>query len=87
MPKGGFVNCVLRARSKNYASSLETDLQALATPFKKNKLNGKVLSISVDRSQLPTLLSKVFELGFYDKYSFHLDNDEDDDYSTSASLP
>lgn len=42
------------------------------------KLNGANYHFDVDISCWETVLEKVFEISFFEKYSFHLENDIDD---------
>lgn len=72
------INCLVVPRRGQSTANLKSDTESLGVPFKLVGLDKAGLHIEVEQGKIIKLLKSVFEAGFYEKYSFHLEKDEDD---------
>lgn len=73
-----FISCIIVPRNLKDVSSTEADTQKLGITFKNLGLSKTGLHIEVEQGKIVQFMNAAFDPHFYDKYSFHLDKDEDD---------
>lgn len=72
------INCLIVPRKGQSTANLKTDTENLGVSFKPMGQDKSGLHIEVEQGNIIKLLKSVFEAGFYEKYAFHLEKDEDD---------
>jgi hypothetical protein len=72
------INCLIVPRKGQNSSSLESDTKKLGVPFKSNGVKRNTLYIEVETGKIINFLKGAFDPLFYDRYSFHLEKDDDD---------
>lgn len=65
-------------RKGHKVASAEADTQKLGVPFKSNGVKKNAFHIEVEQGKIIKFLTAVFDPKFYEKYSFHLEKDDDD---------
>lgn len=72
------VSCIVIPKLLPDASKIIEDVGNLGFKITAPKLNGANYHFDIEAASWKAVLDKVFDLGFFDKYSFHLEKDVDD---------
>lgn len=73
------ISCLIIPRKGQGHASVQADTQNLGIPFKVIGLDKAGLHIEVEQGKIVQFLKVVFDPNYYDKYSFHLEKDADDE--------
>lgn len=72
------ISCLIIPRKGQSTSNIQSDTQNRGVPFKLIGLDKAGLHLEVEQGKIIQFLKAVFEPTYYEKYSFHLEKDEDD---------
>lgn len=73
------ISCLIVPRKGQSTANLQSDTESLGVPFKVIGLDKAGLHIDVEQGRIIHFLNAVFQPSYYEKYSFHLEKDEDDE--------